>query len=313
MIPLQPLQLLPEYRDYVWGGRRLRPGVLTAEAWVVYEQNRVAFGPLAGCSLADVAGEYGVELLGRRAVQRTGNRFPLLVKLLDTAQWLSLQVHPNDEQAARLEGPGFFGKTEAVHVLEAAPGATMIAGLQPGTTAEALAEAVRGGMILDLARVLPVAAGDTLFVRPGMIHASGPGLLLYEVQQTSDLTYRVWDWNRPQTAGRVLHLDKSLAVADPTAVASAEPLPSLDDGDCRVLARCPFFTLEIVTAETRGVRLHTRGETFHALTVIEGTAQVTVGESSLVLGRFESVVVPAACGEYQLLPQGSFRALKAGV
>ena len=104
------LRVDPEYRDYIWGGDRLRPGhVPTAEAWVVWEGDRIKEGELSGKTLADVSTQYGEALLGRRAASRTGMRFPLLVKLLDCAQWLSLQVHPNDEQAVALEGPGQFG------------------------------------------------------------------------------------------------------------------------------------------------------------------------------------------------------------
>ena len=120
----------------MWGGDRLRPGHNpTAEAWVIWENDRIETGPLAGKTLGEAAQEFGSALLGQKAVARTGMRFPLLIKLLDCAQWLSLQVHPNDEQALRLEGPGQFGKTEAWHVLEAQAGATLIAGVKPGTGA----------------------------------------------------------------------------------------------------------------------------------------------------------------------------------
>jgi mannose-6-phosphate isomerase len=120
---LNPFKLTPTYRDYVWGGKRLRPEAeITAEAWVVYEEDRVADGPYVGKTLAEVAELEGEALLGRKAVALTGKRFPLLIKLLDCAAWLSLQVHPNDEQAERLEGPGFFGKTEAWYVIEAEKG-----------------------------------------------------------------------------------------------------------------------------------------------------------------------------------------------
>ncbi len=106
------LKLTPEYRDYVWGGDRLRPGHNpTAEAWVIWEKDRIETGPLAGKTLGEAAQEFGSALLGEKVVARTGLRFPLLIKLLDCAQWLSLQVHPNDEQALQLEGPGQFGKT----------------------------------------------------------------------------------------------------------------------------------------------------------------------------------------------------------
>ncbi len=127
--------------------------------------------------------------MGANTVAHTGTRFPLLIKILDCAQWLSLQVHPDDEAAERLEGPGYFGKTEAWHVLDAAPGAQLIAGMRPDTTAEALAAAIRDGTILDFVQYQDVRAGDTVFMPARTIHTLGPGLLIYEVQQTSDLTY----------------------------------------------------------------------------------------------------------------------------
>ena len=188
------LRLLPEYRDYIWGGNRLRPGVVpTAEAWVIYEADRVANGKLSGLTLAEVAQEFGEDLLGEVPFRRTGNRFPLLIKLLDSAQWLSLQVHPNDEQARSLEGPNHFGKTEAWHIIDAARNAQLIAGMKPNTPSGPLAEAIRNETVADWVQYHTVHKGDSIFMPPGTLHALGPGLLLYEVQQTSDLTYRVYD------------------------------------------------------------------------------------------------------------------------
>jgi mannose-6-phosphate isomerase len=307
------LQLTPEYRDYVWGGQRLRPGRLTAEAWVIYEQDRIASGPWAGRILGEVCAEQGASLLGERALERTGGCFPLLIKLLDCAQWLSLQVHPNDEQATRLEGPGHSGKTEAWHILGAAAEAQIIAGLKTGTTASDLEQAVGGGSILDIVQFLPVRSGDTVYMRAGTVHALGPGLLVYEVQQTSDLTYRLFDWNRPQTGGRVLHVEKSLAVADPAIVWQAIACPPLEDGDCRVLCRSGYFLLEILNATTRVVESDTRGETFHALTVTSGSARLVAGDEAVTLGLFESVIVPAGTGPYHLEPLGAFRALRCSL
>jgi mannose-6-phosphate isomerase len=310
----QALLLTPEYRDYVWGRSRLRPGhVPTAEAWVIYEGDRIAAGPLAGQTLAQAAAAYGAALLGRRAVRRTGTRFPLLIKLLDCAQWLSLQVHPNDGQAVRLEGPGQFGKTEAWHLLEAEPGAEILCGLRPGMTRANLEQAIRRGTILDGMQRLTIHAGDTILLRPGMIHALGPGLLVYEVQQTSDLTYRVFDWNRPATQGRKLHLEQALAVADVNAAAQVIPQPPLADVDQRELVACPYFTLQLLAGQTNSISLDTGGESFHALTLIEGGAQVEGPGWQLELDRLESLVVPAACGSYQVQPRGPFRALQASV
>jgi mannose-6-phosphate isomerase len=307
------LQLIPEYRDYVWGGQRLRPGQLTAEAWVIYEQDRIASGPWAGRTLAEVCTEQGAALLGEKAVQCTGRRFPLLIKLLDCAQWLSLQVHPNDEQAIRLEGPGQSGKTEAWHILDAAAGAQIIAGLKTGTTALTLEQAVHGGSILDIAQFLTVCAGDTVFMPAGTLHALGPGLLVYEVQQTSDLTYRLFDWDRPQTGERMLHIEKSLAVANPAIVGETVACPPLWDGDCQVLCRSSYFLLEILNATTSAVESDTRGETFHALTVTSGSARLVAGDEAVTLSLFESVIVPAGTGPYRLEPAGAFRALRSSL
>ena len=308
-----PLQLIPQYRDYVWGGQRLRPGQLTAEAWVVYEGDRIASGPYAGQTLAEVAAEDADGLLGSRSAAQTGVRFPLLIKILDCAQWLSLQVHPDDEVAERLEGPGTFGKTEAWHVLDAAAGAQLIAGMRPETTAEALTAAIRGGTILDWVQYQDVQPGDTIFMPARTIHALGPGLLIYEVQQTSDITYRVFDWNRPATPGRVLHIEKSLAVANPSAAAPVRQAPALSTGEPVELVACPYFRLELIAAQGQPIAMATAGRTFHALTVIEGAAEIRSPAGRLVLNRFDSAVVPAACSRYEIRPLDGCRVLNASI
>lgn len=310
----QPLQLLPEYREYVWGGARLRPGIVpTAEAWIVYEGDKIAAGAFVGKTLGELAAEAGADLLGTRAFSKTGTRFPLLVKLLDCAQWLSLQVHPNDEQAVEMEGPGNFGKTEAWHILEAASDATLIAGMRPGTSADILETAIRGGTLVEHTQALSVRPGDTVFMPAGTIHALGPGLLVYEVQQTSDWTYRVYDWGRPETPTRRLHVEKSLAVSRPDAVASALPLPKLEDGQPGRLCACPYFVLDALSAGSQSIRLETGGESFHAITLLSGSAKIRAAGGDVTLNRFETAVIPAACGSYQIEPVTPFRALRTGV
>jgi mannose-6-phosphate isomerase len=308
-----PLPLIPQYRDYLWGGTRLRPGQLTAEAWVVHEADRIASGPRAGRTLAEVAAEDGAALLGEAAVMRTGLRFPLLIKILDCAQWLSLQVHPDDAAAARLEGPGQSGKTEAWHVLDAAPAAQIIAGMRPATTADALADAIRGGTILDWVQYCDVRPGDTIFMPARTIHALGPDLLVYEVQQTSDITYRVFDWNRPATPGRVLHIEKALAVANPAAAAPVRPAPQLAAGERAELVACPYFTLELIVGGAEPTAMDTGGRTFHALTVIEGAVEIVSAAGVLTLGCFNAAVIPAAYGEYEIRPLGGCRVLNASI
>lgn len=311
MKKLPLLQLSPQYREYVWGGERLRLGQLTAEAWVVHEDDLVE--SMSGQRLAELSAQHGQALLGRLPTERTGDRFPLLIKLLDCADWLSVQVHPNDEQAVQLEGEGHFGKTEAWHILDAEPDAELIAGLQPGTSAEQLRDAIRSGTVAGVAHKVSVQRGDTFFIRPGTLHALGPGLLLYEVQQTSDITYRVYDWDRPMKAGRALHIDKSLAVADPDAVATKSSLPEGLDNDQRVVVACPYFTLEALTGKNASFAQDTKGDSFHALTVIAGQILLHTDAQNLALNTFETVIVPAEMGAYVIEMLGESRVLKSSV
>jgi len=309
-----PISLIPEYRDYVWGGSRLRPEIVpTAEAWIIYADNRVSTGPYSGRSLSDLALKFGSDLLGSRAVAQTGKRFPVLVKILDCAQWLSLQVHPNDEQARKLEGDGFFGKTEAWHVLEAESQAKLIAGMKPNITSAVLMESIKQGTVLETVQSHQVKVGDTIFISPGIIHALGPGLLIYEIQQTSDITYRVYDWGRPETEKRKLHIDKALAVSNSEATTSAMPMPNINDGEKKILTECEYFKLESISVEEKTISLETGGESFHGLTVIEGQVQVSAEGESFTLNKFETLLIPAVCGAYQIKPLMKSRVLKASV
>ena len=310
----QAFQLEPVYREYIWGGRRLRPAEeRTAEAWVVFEGDRIASGALAGQTLGDAAARNGEALLGSIPTARTGSRFPLLIKLLDCADWLSLQVHPDDRLAVELEGPGQFGKTEAWHFIEANPGSEILCGLQPGTQAGALEEAIRAGTLLEHMRRIGVDPGSTIFIPAGMIHALGPGLLVYEVQQTSDWTYRVYDWGRPATPQRPLHIDKSIAAANPAL--SSDLLPPVDEGENGVdgLVRCPYFHLEMLHGRDTVFEAATDGSTFHALTVIQGAARLEGQDWAMDLERFQSALVPADAGAYRLAQRGAGQVLRASV
>jgi mannose-6-phosphate isomerase len=306
------LKLTPEYRDYVWGGDRLRPGHNpTAEAWVVSENALIETGALAGKSLGQVAAEFGAALLGEKVFARTGIRFPLLIKLLDCAQWLSLQVHPNDMQAVQLEGLGQFGKTEAWHILEAQPDSTLIAGLKSNVGFAETANAILNGTITKYTEYATVKQGDTVFMPAGTLHALGPGLLVYEVQQTSDWTYRVYDWDRPQTETRRLHIDKSIRVIRPGFAAPIISMPAYGDGTRNVLVTCEYFTLELLAASSQTIELDTSNETFHTITVIEGKARLKTENEYLDLEKFQTALIPANLGNYQFQPLGNCRALKS--
>lgn len=309
------LRLETPLHHRVWGGKQFStdPNHPIGEAWIVHEHNRVLEGPWAGLTLAQVATQAGAGLLGSAGLAGGGLRFPLLIKLLDCADWLSVQVHPNDQQAQRLAGPGQLGKTEAWHILQADPQARVIAGVKPGTSATQLAQAIRQGSILDWAQTHPVVAGDTVMMPAGTLHALGPGLLLYEVQQSSDITYRVYDWNRPASAGRTLHLEESVAVTDPQAHGQVIHLPQLAPTDQRELVRCPYFVLEVLQSDHPPLEGHPRQLSFHILTLTQGRARLDCQGQSLMLEPFSTVVIPAQVDHYQLTPQPQFSALRAWV
>jgi mannose-6-phosphate isomerase len=293
--------LEPQYRERVWGGQRLKaaePPV--GEAWIAFEESRVRNGESAGQTIAELAEEHGAQLLGREVAEAYGTRFPLLVKLLDCADWLSVQVHPNDEQAARLVGPGEFGKTEAWHFIEAEPGATIYAGIKRGTSGEELAAAIRDGRVLEVAQRLEVKAGETVYIPAGTLHALGPGLLLYEVQQSSDTTFRVYDWDRPASAGRKLHVEESVAVTDPRKVAAVQPAPELRGTAAAAALVCPYFELDVVSLGPEALDGDTRGETFHLLTVTEGSVELNCDDETVHLTKYETALVAGGAGRYRL-------------
>lgn len=313
-LTLLPFRLSPQYRNYVWGGNRLKRSKLpVAEAWIVHESDLISSGANKGNSLKRLTDEMGEPFLGKKVFKSGGNRFPLLIKLLDCAQWLSLQVHPNDQQAVQLEGQGFFGKTEAWFVLDADTDAQLIAGVKPGTDFQTLQTSIRDGSVIDKCLYHSVKAGQTIFVEPGTMHALGPGLLIYEVQQSSDLTYRVYDWGRPQTETRRLHIEKSLAVVDAAKSPQARPVPAFMDGKEEELCRSQYFTLSLVEAEKNLLSFDTRMDSFHCLTVIEGSVRVKVKNHQWHVGKFETLLVPASCGVYQVIPDGKYKMLKAWV
>jgi mannose-6-phosphate isomerase len=309
------LQLIPEYHHRVWGGQQLKANHNQpyGEAWLVFEDNKITSGKYAGQTLKEVSQVLGAELLGAPAVAKTGTRFPLLIKILDCADWLSVQVHPNDAQAIQLEGEGHFGKTEAWHVLNAEPGAELIAGVKPGTSAASLEQAIRDGSILEVSQKLLVETGATILMPAGTMHALGPGFLIYEVQQTSNTTYRVWDWDRPASAGRALHIAQSIAVTNPNSSGTINHDVMRGANNFQTRVMCEYFELEEINCSGMDLYSDTENSSFHAITITTGRAEVVLGESRVTLGKFETVIVPANAGEYKMIPLEPFSALRSSV
>jgi mannose-6-phosphate isomerase len=318
MSDLPLLRFKPILRDYVWGGRRLaelgKPlgdGDHHAESWEVVDhggdQSIVADGPLARQTLHDLVTQHGPALFGRHHPQK---QFPLLFKFLDCHQTLSVQVHPNDDQAAKLDPPD-LGKTEAWVVLAAEPGSRIYAGLRPGVDRTALQTALESGRCEDCLHHFEPKVGDCLLIKAGTVHALGAGLLVAEIQQASDTTFRLFDWNRADHRGnpRPLHINQALETIDysrgPVNPVKRQPANS----HIERLVGCDKFILNrFRLGATRPLANDNR---FHILAVIDGNVTIQSNSCRCPLRRGDTLLIPASCERIELAPVGSATVLDA--
>lgn len=322
--PLYPLKLTPALHTKIWGGRRLET-VLTiplptdeayGEAWIMHDTAVVANGALAGQSVRDLIAQYGQDVVGAGNDPALG--MPLLAKFLDARDWLSIQVHPNDEQARALENEP-RGKTEAWYVVAAEPGSKLVIGVQPRISLDDVRAAINETRLESLLVYVDVQPGDVLFISPGTIHALGPGVLIYEIQQSSDITYRLYDYGRP----REIHVEKSLTVSRTDTLPIIKHTGS-ETGELVPIVNSPYF--ETVLHQLRVgdyLRLDTGKTRFHILTCIEGEAVVEWGGGSSTVGNAvavasgesadlrlgETILIPAAVGAYRV--RGRSRILRS--
>jgi mannose-6-phosphate isomerase len=301
---LPPLLFTPIYRRYLWGGRRfasllgrdLPAGEDFAESWELVDrrddQSVVATGALAGRTLGDLVTHHGRALLGRHGGLTS---FPLLFKFLDACRDLSVQVHPDDDRAARLDPPD-KGKTEAWYVIDAAPGSRLWAGLKAGVDRDALAAALREGRCEEVLHVVEPKAGDCIFIPAGTVHAIGAGLVVAEIQQSSDVTYRLHDWNRtgPDGKPRPLHLEAGLEAVSRFGPVDPSPHTSTSSPGVRRLATCDFFSFDEVTP---GVDWSVGGDdACHLLAIVGGRVALDEAWGLPELGQGRTVLLPAEIG-----------------
>ena len=301
--PLYPLMFQARFKERIWGGRsletlygkRLPPEVLIGESWEVADrpgdESVVANGPLAGRTLRTLIEEHGPDILGAAAAAEDG-RFPLLCKILDAREKLSLQVHP-PPHASRLGDP----KTEMWYIAAAEPGAELFVGLKAGVTRKAFEEAINRGTVAECFHRVAVAAGDAMFLPSGRVHAIGAGLVVFEIQQNSDTTFRVHDWNRVGLDGkpRELHVEESLASIDfddvEPALIQAE---SLRQGgfEIRSLVDHSLFHVDLISAREAG-ELRPVAARLRVLAAVEGAITVRGGGLKETLNAGEFCLLPA--------------------
>lgn len=302
---LYPLKFTPLLKERIWGGTALKDnygkqapdGKKIGESWelsgVEGDISVVSEGKLKGNNLQELIEVYMGELVGEKVYAKFGLEFPLLIKLIDAQDVLSIQVHPDDELAA--ERHNSYGKTEMWYVVDCQPGASLYVGFKKKTSKEEYLAAVAAGTLPSLLNEVIVKPGDAYFIPAGTIHAIGKGLLVAEIQQTSDITYRVDDWGRVDDNGnpRQLHTELAIDAID------FETLPKLNvtvapkAGEVVEMVECQYFTTNIVEVKGELIREYEKLDSFVIYICLEGEFEVECSEGSATLKKGECMLIPA--------------------
>lgn len=316
---LYPLKFKPVYKDYVWGGRgfeklgRTLPEGIVAESWEVScHRNGVSIvsnGSLEGTSLPDVLKLYGRELIGSSLPEKDTGKFPLLIKLIDADKNLSVQVHPGDEYARSHEN-GEYGKNEMWYIISAKPGAKLVYDVRPGTTREKFAAAVYENRVEECLNTVEVTPGDAVYIPSGLVHAIGQGIMLAEVQQNSDTTYRVYDYGRTD---RQLHIEKALEVIDFNSSGRKGKYTGLKTdlggGSSKTfVVACKYFAAEVWDIAGQ-INEFSSGEKFCLYTFIDGSGTISWQSGTEGIKAGESLLIPASLTEYSF--NGSLKGIRA--
>ncbi len=323
---LYPLKFTPAMKDYIWGGRGLEklgktlPEGIVAESWEISGHpdglGVVSNGSLKGKTIPELLEKYGQEFAGTAVPPSSLIHFPLLVKVIDANDRLSVQVHPNDDYA-RIHENGGLGKTEMWVVLDAKPGAKLIYGLKDGVTKEIFSAAVQKNNIESCLEEIPVKKGDFFDIPAGLVHAIGAGIIIAEIQQSSNTTYRVFDYNRKDAAGntRPLHIEKALDVIDfhaqPYSGQKQMAATLATDSDSQtLLVKNKYFAVERLVLKN-SLSFSPNGYRFELLMVLAGEAILSWNGGEMVVKMGESILVPANVHKYSI--HGHCTALRAWV
>lgn len=310
MNALYPLKFQPILKDKIWGGQKLqqllnKPTTSTeaGESWEISDvegdTSVVANGPLKGSSLKALLESYTSDLLGEKNFRQFGTKFPLLIKFIDAKQDLSVQLHPNDQLAK--ERHNSFGKTEMWYVVQADPESNLIVGFNQDMTQELYLKHLEAKTLQSILNFDAVKPGDTYFIEVGRIHAIGAGVLLAEIQQTSDITYRVYDWDRVDSEGkeRELHNDIALEAFDFEMPDNFRVKYSLDSNTSTELVSCPYFTTNVLEVNAP-LQKENNHDSFMIYMCVEGAASLEVDGAVTEFSMGETVLVPACIHRFSI-------------
>ena len=301
---MYPLKFHPILKERLWGGTKLKTVLgksvssdITGESWEISgvqgDISIVANGALAGTSLQQLIDHRAQELLGKSVTERFGKEFPILIKFIDAKQDLSVQLHPNDKLAK--ERHNSFGKTEMWYVMDADDDANLIVGFNRDVAKEEYAESLKKDSLLDLLNYEKVKRGDTFFINTGKVHAIGAGVLLAEIQQTSDVTYRIFDFNRKDKNGnlRELHTEQALDAIDYQKKDDFKVDYSTHTNMVNAVVDCPYFKTDYVHLTENWLKDLSQTDSFTILMCVNGAAHVSNDEGTVEVNRGETVLVPA--------------------
>ena len=308
---MYPIKLKPAFKDYLWGGTRLRDDFgkdcdfdKIAESWELSchkdGNSVVADGEFAGLTLAQYIEKEGKSVLGTNCEKF--ENFPILIKLIDAKDNLSVQVHPNNEYAQRVEGE--YGKTEMWYVVDCDEGASLLYGFKHNITKEEFRERIENNTLLEVTNSVPVKKGDVFFIEAGTLHAIGKGILIAEIQQNSNTTYRIYDYGRVGADGkpRQLHIDKAV---DVTNLCPAKPYPQSEPVDMggwtkKRLAKCEYFTVDVINVDTSAALEADKSSFVNILVLDGGCVLSSEGNDAVELKKGDSVFIPAGLGKFEV-------------
>lgn len=308
---MTPVKLAPAFKDYLWGGTKLRTEFnkncdyeKIAESWELSchkdGPSTLCSGDDSGLTLSEYIEKHGREVLGTNC--KKFDNFPVLIKLIDAKDNLSVQVHPDNEYALRVEGE--YGKTEMWYIVDCEPGATLLYGFEKEISKEEFLRRIEDNTLLDVVHSVPVKKGDVFFIQAGTLHAIGKGILIAEIQQNSNTTYRVYDYGRVGADGkpRQLHVEKA---AEVTELAPAKPYPEQpveqkEGYTSRLLSQCEYFHVSLIDVSTTA-SMTVDSSSFQHLLILEGFVTLTHDGREMKISKGESVFLPAGMGDYSVV------------
>ena len=302
-LDIYPLQFKPILKERIWGGEKLKTVLnkpiisdRTGESWEIStidgDVSIVSNGTLAGKSLLDLIDSAPEEILGTEVYKRFGKQFPLLFKYLDAREDLSIQVHPNDELAKKRHNS--FGKTEMWYIMQADENARIIVGFKEKSDANEYLENLKNKTLLSILDDIKVKAGDVFFLETGTVHAIGAGLVVAEIQQTSDITYRLYDFDRVDAAGnqRELHIDLALDAINYNKVDTYKKY-NTELNQSNTVVDCPYFTNNFIPLEGK-ISIHKTGNSFTVFMCVEGSFEMECGDTKFQYTKGDTILIPAA-------------------